>query len=388
MNTVYHGIFREPAGAETAVLLLHGILSAPQYFAFLLPEIPPEYAVSGVLFDGHGAGPEALGNARLDRWREQAEQAFAALSAKYSRIIIAAHSMGTLFAAELAARHPEKICGMLLLGVPAHVHLTPFGAFGSLLCAAGYQPEHAPQLCAMRTAFSIAPDINPLHYTGWIARYLELLREIGDVRPLYRKLRVRCAVYQSARDEFVSLRSLAELKGNPNLHVHLLRHSSHFYYTPQESSRILRTWRSLLQSAKTCRSEAGTSNDHVKERLIMKFFKKTDSGEIIAVQENDSTDLTGAVEIIPNTVDAAKEKHVPVISREGQTVTVTVGSTLHPMLPNHYIEWIMLETENGVERKDLEPGEEPVAQFFADEDDKIIAAYESCNLHGIWKAEA
>ena len=120
----------------------------------------------------------------------------------------------------------------------------------------------------------------------------------------------------------------------------------------------------------------------------MKFYRKKENGEIIAVQENETADLTGLEEIIPNTVDAAKEKHVPVISREGQTVTVTVGSTVHPMLPNHYIEWIMLETENGVERKDLEPGEEPVAQFYAAEDDKIIAAYESCNLHGIWKAEA
>lgn len=120
----------------------------------------------------------------------------------------------------------------------------------------------------------------------------------------------------------------------------------------------------------------------------MKFYRNKESGEIIAVQETDSVDLTGMEEIIPNTVDAAKEKHVPVISREGQAVTVTVGSTVHPMLENHFIQWILLETENGVERKDLQPGEEPVALFYADEDDKVIAAYEFCNLHGIWKAEA
>ena len=79
-------------------------------------------------------------------------------------------------------------------------------------------------------------------------------------------------------------------------------------------------------------------------------------------------------------------KHVPVISREGQTVTVAVGSVLHPMTDVHYIAWILLETKNGEERKALQPGEEPVAQFYVAEDDEIIAAYEYCTLHGIWQA--
>lgn len=118
----------------------------------------------------------------------------------------------------------------------------------------------------------------------------------------------------------------------------------------------------------------------------MKFYKNSESGEIIAVQDSEQIDLIGMEEIIANTVDAAKEKHLPVISREGQTVTVTVGEVLHPMTDVHYIAWILLETKNGIERKDLAPGEEPIAQFYASEDDEIIAAYEYCTLHGIWKA--
>ena len=118
----------------------------------------------------------------------------------------------------------------------------------------------------------------------------------------------------------------------------------------------------------------------------MKFYKNGETGELLTLMDNESADLTGFEEIIPNTVDAAKEKHVPVISSEGQTVTVSVGEAAHPMLDNHYIEWIILETENGMERRELSPGEEPVAQFYCPEDSRIIAAYESCNLHGIWKA--
>lgn len=118
----------------------------------------------------------------------------------------------------------------------------------------------------------------------------------------------------------------------------------------------------------------------------MKFYHCSECGEIIAVQENETIDLTNKEEIIPNTVDAAKEKHMPVISREGQTVTVTVGEVAHPMTEEHHIAWILLETKNGAERKDLSAGEEPAAQFYVSEDDEVIAAYEYCTLHGVWKA--
>lgn len=117
---------------------------------------------------------------------------------------------------------------------------------------------------------------------------------------------------------------------------------------------------------------------------MLKFYKNTENDEIITAV----TEMEGLEEIIPNTVDAAREKHVPVISREGQTVTVEVGSVAHPMQEAHYIGWIALETENGQQRALLTPGEEPAAQFYVAEDDKVLAAYAWCNLHGLWKADA
>ncbi|MBR1708614.1 MAG: desulfoferrodoxin [Clostridia bacterium] len=91
------------------------------------------------------------------------------------------------------------------------------------------------------------------------------------------------------------------------------------------------------------------------------------------------------VEITPNTTDAAQEKHVPVITREGNLVTVQVGSVAHPMLEAHYIEWIALETKEGMQRKQLKPGDAPVARFALVDGDEPVAAYENCNLHGFWK---
>ena len=87
----------------------------------------------------------------------------------------------------------------------------------------------------------------------------------------------------------------------------------------------------------------------------------------------------------PNTTDAAGEKHVPVIRQEDRLVTVSVGSVEHPMLEAHYIQWILLETKEGRQRKLLKPGEKPVAVFALAPGDEVVAAYEYCNLHGLWK---
>ena len=92
-------------------------------------------------------------------------------------------------------------------------------------------------------------------------------------------------------------------------------------------------------------------------------------------------------EIIANTVDAAKEKHVPEVSITGNLVNVKVGAVAHPMLDAHYIQFIILETKNGYQKKDLKPGQEPVAEFLVTPGDEPVAVYEYCNLHGLWKKE-
>ncbi|MDR1748844.1 MAG: desulfoferrodoxin Dfx [Spirochaetaceae bacterium] len=90
----------------------------------------------------------------------------------------------------------------------------------------------------------------------------------------------------------------------------------------------------------------------------------------------------------PNTVDAAQEKHVPVVTVSGSIVNVKVGSVPHPMLPEHHIEWIFLETKKGIQQK-LLPLDGPAEAVFAlTGDDKVIRAYEYCNLHGLWMSEA
>lgn len=91
-------------------------------------------------------------------------------------------------------------------------------------------------------------------------------------------------------------------------------------------------------------------------------------------------------EIVAGTTDAAIEKHVPVYQVEGNIVTVTVGAVEHPMLPEHYIEWVSLQTKQGNQRKQLHAGDKPSVCFAICEGDEVVAVYAYCNLHSLWKA--
>lgn len=90
--------------------------------------------------------------------------------------------------------------------------------------------------------------------------------------------------------------------------------------------------------------------------------------------------------LIPGTVEASAEKHLPVVAVENNVVTVTVGSAAHPMTEEHSILWVYLQTDKGGHRIRLTAGSKPVAKFCLC-DEKPIAAFAYCNLHGLWKTE-
>ena len=122
-----------------------------------------------------------------------------------------------------------------------------------------------------------------------------------------------------------------------------------------------------------------------------RFFICKHCGNIIAFVNDSGVPVVCCgeemQEIIPASVEASVEKHLPVVQIAGNTVTVTVGDVPHPMLDKHYIQWISIQTLEGNQRKELSPGMDPVAKFALSEGDKIVSAYEYCNLHGLWKTD-
>ena len=127
-----------------------------------------------------------------------------------------------------------------------------------------------------------------------------------------------------------------------------------------------------------------------KKMKEVKFYRCNHCGNIIEkiVDSGVSVICCGEemTELVPNTTDAATEKHVPVVVVDGSKVTVQVGSVAHPMTEEHYIQWICLVTSKGIQRVNLSSTDKPEAVFYIGEE-KPVAVYEYCNLHGLWKKE-
>jgi superoxide reductase len=121
---------------------------------------------------------------------------------------------------------------------------------------------------------------------------------------------------------------------------------------------------------------------------LMQIYKCEHCGNIVEVVGAGSGTLVCCGKdmtlLTENTVDASKEKHVPVIEKSGSKVTVKVGSVAHPMEEKHFIQFIELLADGKIYRKFLKPGEQPIATFEITADK--VSAREYCNLHGIWKA--
>ena len=122
----------------------------------------------------------------------------------------------------------------------------------------------------------------------------------------------------------------------------------------------------------------------------MKFYVCEHCGNIIEYVRDNGVPVMCCgkkmTELIPGTTDGAAEKHVPVVTQNGNNITVEVGSVEHPMVEAHYIQWIVIETKKGSQMVKLTPEDKPRAEFVLADGDEFVAAYEYCNLHGLWMA--
>ena len=120
----------------------------------------------------------------------------------------------------------------------------------------------------------------------------------------------------------------------------------------------------------------------------MRFFKCKKCGNVVALVEDKSSNLMccgeDMIELVPRSEDASLEKHVPKIYIDENIVDVRVGEVAHPMDKDHYIGFIAIKTNYGIEINKLNPGKEPETRFILDENEELYTAYAYCNLHGLW----
>ena len=122
-----------------------------------------------------------------------------------------------------------------------------------------------------------------------------------------------------------------------------------------------------------------------------KFYLCKRCGNLVGLVDNAGVPMTCCgeemTELKPNTVDAAHEKHLPVVKVAGGEVSVEIGSVAHPMLPEHHIAWVYAQTEQGGQRKNLNVAGEPKVRFAMTGGDRAVAVFAYCNLHGLWKMD-
>lgn len=224
--------------ADTAVLLIHGIVGTPNHFRDLIPMeqmVPVNWSFHNLLLDGHGGTAEDFAASSMKKWKEQVWSAFEKLACQHDRVIIVAHSMGTLFAIQLGIEHSEKIPFLFLLGVPMRPGIRLTMMRDCLLMVFG---KLRPDAVLWR-ASGIRTTRKLWKYLAWVPRYLELFREIYITEEMLGKLQVPCVAYHSQMDELVMNRSRRILERSGVMEVHNLEDSTHFYYAPNDRERVL-----------------------------------------------------------------------------------------------------------------------------------------------------
>lgn len=239
---------------RTAVLFVHGILGTPKHFEPYLPLIPADWTVCNLLLKGHGGSVRDFSRATMAEWKQQVQQALDALLRDNHRVIVVAHSMGTLFAIQEAITRP--IAALFLLNIPLRIHIRArlFQMIWRIFRGT-IDPENA-WLCAAQNAYSIEPDPHIFRYLGWIPRYLELFSEIKKTRKIAQKLSIPAHLYFSRHDEMVSCKSCELCKNHTMVTVTMLENSGHFYYAPADQARLLADFEAMIRGITEAQSTA------------------------------------------------------------------------------------------------------------------------------------
>lgn len=240
-------------GADTAVLLIHGIVGTPRHFRKLIPleqAIPDDWSVYNLCLPGHGAGVMDFANSSMNQWRGYANQVFDSLAQNHNRVIVVGHSMGTLFAIQLGLKAPEKIPLLFLLAVPLRPWVRPSCAVTCLRLVFHRIREDRPMEAALRDACGSRTTLKLWQYLAWIPRFLELFGEIYRTEKVMDNLQIPCVAWQSELDELVMNRSYRVLKKHGIAQVHNLPRSSHFYYDSEDKERVLSDFRRLCADLK------------------------------------------------------------------------------------------------------------------------------------------
>lgn len=227
---------------DIGILFVHGIVGNSHFFDFLMNGVPKGCKIINITLEGHGGDALAFSKASMRNWKKQIEEATDSLAKACNRVVIVAHSMGTLLALDQGSRC--RADALFLLNPPMRIRLTRRLFLNPIKVMLGITSD--PISKAARDAYGISLDYNPLHYYGWPRRYMELFSEIRRMRKIIGKVGVKTRVFVAGRDEMVSPSSTDFFATLKNCKLWNLPESGHYYYAPTEKKLIIREFSSLM----------------------------------------------------------------------------------------------------------------------------------------------
>lgn len=240
---------RHVEGADTVVLCIHGFLGSPEHFERFIRSAPENVAVYNILLNGHGGSVRDFAKASMEGWKTQVDGVVKELAARYKNIIMIAHSMGTFFAMDAAVGYPDAVKALFLLQTPLKIGVKPTAAINTFKTLFDlFEDDEVGR--AYKNAHSVKLNMRLWEYIGWIPRYLELFAEAKRGRSTILELDKPCYVFQSAKDELVSMRSVRFVPDKQNIHVSVLKNSAHFLYSEEDFSHMLDRFCSFLRLGK------------------------------------------------------------------------------------------------------------------------------------------
>lgn len=224
-------------GADVAVLFIHGIVGTPRHFDTRLPlvsVVPANWSVYSVLMPGHGDTVDAFAASTMEDWKRYVWQIFDHLAMTHKKVVLAGHSMGTLFALQLAVEKGDRIPFLFLIAVP----ICPRVSVAAVRNSVGLIFPHQHGDPRIRRAMSVSGSVKLTKklwkYIPWIPNFMDLLSESRLTKQMLPYLQTKTIVFQSQYDELVSHRSEMFLNQCPCVQLSVLVDSTHFYYTGAE----------------------------------------------------------------------------------------------------------------------------------------------------------
>ena len=248
------------AGADKAVLCIHGILGTPNHFRDLIPLIPENYSVFAMVTAGHCSTVSDFNHSSLQAWEDSVQKAIDELLKTHKEVYILAHSMGNLLAIEQAIKEP-RIKGLFCISIPIKVGVrTRIIGIAARVYRKKYKHKEFPEdrhevykdkdlmapICS--ECYGITDTKNIFKYLGWVPRFIDLFKLIKRVRKNLNKLNTPCVAYQSIPDELVSPKSIKILKNESKIKVVALEDSTHFYYDEKDMELLSADFKAFLNT--------------------------------------------------------------------------------------------------------------------------------------------